>query len=106
VSRYRISADAKRDLRDIKAYLVVEAGTKVSRNVLIGLRAAMDLLARMPGIGHARHDLTDENVRFWSVYSHLVVYEHEVRPIRIVRVLHGARDLESLFARIPTRFRP
>jgi hypothetical protein len=45
---------------------------------------------RTPGIGHTRQDLTDQPVKFWSVYSYLVVYDPESRPLTIVAVLHGA----------------
>jgi hypothetical protein len=30
---------------------------------------AIEKLAENPGIGHAREDLTDRAVKFWSVYS-------------------------------------
>jgi hypothetical protein len=32
-------------------------------------------------IGHIRDDLTDRRLKFWSVYSYLVVYEPESRPL-------------------------
>jgi hypothetical protein len=33
----------------------------------------MQLLADNPGIGHVRTDLTDADVRFWSVFKYLVI---------------------------------
>jgi toxin ParE1/3/4 len=106
VSRYRLSPEAARDLEDIKLYLVEQAGPTVARYVLRRLRQAMMFLAATPGVGHKRSDLTDEDVRFWSVFSYLIVYIPHMRPIGIARVLHGARDLEALFARMPPEFRP
>jgi len=41
-------------------------------------------------------DLTDRPLKFWSVYSYLVVYDPASRPLTIVAVLHGARDVELL----------
>ena len=35
---------------------------------------AMRHLAERPGIGHTRVDLADEIVRFWPVFSYLVIY--------------------------------
>ena len=53
-------------------------------------------LADIPAIGHAREDLTARPVKFWSVYSYLVVYDPATSPLTIVAVLHGARDVENL----------
>jgi antitoxin ParD1/3/4/toxin ParE1/3/4 len=57
---------------------------------------AMRLLAEHPGIGHTRADLADELVRFWPVFSYLVIYRPGRNPIEIVRVLHGKRDVRRL----------
>ena len=35
------------------------------------------LAAQSRGIGHTREDLTSRPVKFWSVYSYLVVYDPE-----------------------------
>jgi antitoxin ParD1/3/4/toxin ParE1/3/4 len=35
-------------------------------------------------------------VKFWAVYSYLIVYDPASRPLTIVAVLHGARDVERL----------
>jgi len=56
----------------------------------------MRLLAERPGIGHTRADLADEIVRFWPVFSYLVIYRADMKPIQIVRVLHGKRDVRRL----------
>jgi len=54
-------------------------------------------LSRTPGIGHHRLDLLDDRHRFWSAWSYLIVYRWQVRPIQIVAVIHGARDLDAYF---------
>jgi plasmid stabilization system protein ParE len=43
-----------------------------------------------------RTDLADGAVRFWPVFSYLVVYRSDTNPIQIVRVLHGKRDVRRL----------
>jgi plasmid stabilization system protein ParE len=35
-------------------------------------------------------------VRFWKVYSYLIVYDPATAPLGIIAVLHGARDVEQL----------
>ncbi len=47
-------------------------------------------------MGHLRQDLADEPLRFWAVYSYLIIYREDSDPLEIVRVLHGARDVKSL----------
>lgn len=48
-------------------------------------------------MGHIREDLADEHHRFFPVFSYLIAYLHDKRPIQIGRVIHGARDVELLF---------
>jgi len=52
-------------------------------------------LAESPRIGHKREDLTSREVLFWRVHSYLIVYR-DSNPLRIVRVLHGKRDVKKL----------
>jgi plasmid stabilization system protein ParE len=44
-------------------------------------------LGRMPGQGHARRDLTKRRVRFFPLYSFVIVYQPDVKPIRIIRII-------------------
>ena len=53
-------------------------------------------LASDPGIGHRRSDLTAAPVRFFAVYSYLIVYRPSTKPLQIVALLHGARDVLTL----------
>jgi len=61
-----------------------------------GIRERIVFLAKNPGSGHWRKDLTDEAVRFFPVYSYLVVYRPETKPLQIVAILHGRRDVERV----------
>lgn len=47
-------------------------------------------------IGHLRPDLTERPVRFWPVRSYLIVYRADIRPIQVIRVLSGYRDVATL----------
>jgi plasmid stabilization system protein ParE len=51
------------------------------------------LLAGDPGIGHERSELTAANVRFFRVYSYPIVYRPSTKPLQVVAVLHGARNV-------------
>jgi plasmid stabilization system protein ParE len=102
-TRYVLSPEARRDIEQIRDYFVEEAGAKVARHVLGQITKALHFLAETPRAGHRRDDLTDEDVRFWTVLSYLIVYDPAMRPIGIARVLHGARDLEAMFRTNPPR---
>ena len=96
MKRFLLSELAERDLDQIKRYLVERAGTRIARRVMKDIRSAADLLGKEPGAGHSREDLTSRPVRFWPVYSYLIVYEPLTKPIQILRVLHGMRDVEDI----------
>ena len=60
------------------------------------MREKFAFLAQAPEAGHRRIDLTDENVKFFPVYSYLIVYRPERTPLQIVSILHGRRDVEQI----------
>lgn len=97
MSRYLLSPAATADVEEIEAFLDEQA-PHATETVLKALRDAMRKIASRPGIGHLRNDLTDEPLRFYGVWSYLVIYRL-TRPIEIVRVIHGARDVERLLKR-------
>jgi antitoxin ParD1/3/4/toxin ParE1/3/4 len=93
MSRFVVSAAARQDLRDIQSHIAAD-NFEAARRVIRRLRTSFRQLAQHPQSGHARPDLTDQPVHFWPVYSYLIVYKPDTRPLEIVRVVHGARDLE------------
>jgi antitoxin ParD1/3/4/toxin ParE1/3/4 len=96
MKRFVLTRSAERDLDQIKSFLVEKAGATITRKVLKDIRAAMDLLGAEPGTGHVRDDLTTRPVKFWPIYSYLIVYDPETKPLQIIRVLHGMRDVEDI----------
>lgn len=87
------------DIREIWSYLA-EDSLRAARRVRLKLFDACHWLARNPRSGHRRVDLTGKPVLFWPVYPYLIVYNPAPRPIEIVRVLHGARDLRALLTSV------
>jgi plasmid stabilization system protein ParE len=63
------------------------------------ITAAFRLLASNPEAGHLRQDLTTLPVKFWSVFSYLIVYDPAASPIAIVRVIDGRRDVRAILDR-------
>lgn len=60
------------------------------------IREKIVYIAGTTGGGHWRRDLTDEPVKFFPVYSYLIVYRPGTKPLQIIAILHGRRDLERL----------
>lgn len=92
---YQLTASAQRHVDEIGVF-IAEDSLDAALKVYDALEEAFELLAENPGIGHTREDLTNRPVKFWSVYSYLVVYEPASEPLTVVAVLHGARDVENL----------
>lgn len=63
MSRFKLSAPARDDLRQIVDY-IAQDNIPAARNVLAQLTQAFRRIAEMPGSGHIREDLTDLPVRF------------------------------------------
>jgi plasmid stabilization system protein ParE len=97
-SRFIFTEEAETQLLEILDYVAKESESAAVR-VRYAIYDAVEKLAESPGIGHTREDLTDRPLKFWSVYSYLVVYDSESVPLTIVAVLHGARDVEHLLKR-------
>src|SRR5262245_18853196 len=96
--RFVFTEKAETQLLEILDYLSDESASAAVR-VRQAIYDAVGRLAETPGIGHTRSDLTERPLKFGSVYSYLVVYDPESRPLTIVAVLHGARDVELLLNR-------
>lgn len=103
MTRYRLSPEAQGDLTDIKQYLMGEGDAGLARHVLGEIRVALQFLVANPGAGHRREDLTDEPVKFWPVFSYLIVCDPAIKTLGVARVLHGSRDFETLFKNRPPR---
>lgn len=91
-----LSPLARRDLIDIWEHIALDNIDAADR-LVDELEEAMKQLASMPEMGHFRDELADRSHRFWPVAKYLVVYHHATKPLEVVRVLHGARDVACLF---------
>lgn len=95
--RFLLTRAAAADLEEIDQYVARDAPAAADR-LLTALHEAMLRLADFPDIGHLRHDLADEPLRFWPVSAYLIVYRAEETPLQVVRVLHASRDVRALLA--------
>ncbi len=96
--KYILSPRALKHLQSIWDFIAADNREAADR-IVEELFAAFEYLAEWPGSGHTRRDLKERNVRFWPVRSYLVVYREEPIPLRIVAILHGARDIPSIIGK-------
>jgi plasmid stabilization system protein ParE len=96
---YRLTERAEADVEAIADFIAMDS-IDAAVKVVLALEDAFVLLASPPGIGHAREDLTNRPLKFWSVYSYLVVYDPSAAPLTIVAVLHGARNVTQILTEI------
>ena len=94
-SRYVLAPHAAQDLVDIWLYIKQprQSSESSANRVESVIRNRIAFLSGSPGAGHWRKDLTDETVKFFPVYSYLIVYRPETKPLQVVSILHGRRDV-------------
>ena len=107
MSGFLIAPAALGDLSEIWDYYAIQiqnpdAADRVRDEIFESFRT----LAKTPGMGHFRNDLAKKPLRFWHVRSYLIIYRSEKRPIEIVRVLHGARDVQAILGGKPAGNEP
>jgi plasmid stabilization system protein ParE len=98
VTGYVLSADADCDLDEIWEYIAADSLDAADR--WIGkLFDAFEILGQTPGLGHRREDLTTAAVLFWPVGAYIILYRADRRPIEIVAVTQGSRDIPAFLSR-------
>jgi plasmid stabilization system protein ParE len=95
-ARYVLAPQAALDLFEIWDYIKEQTDVVVADRVESAIREKIASLAGASGAGHRRKDLTDEDVRFFAVYSYLIVYRPATKPLQIASILHGRRDVEQI----------
>jgi len=87
-------ADA--DLLEIAGYLAARSSIRVAERFIDRLGEVFERLAQFPGIGTRREGLAP-GLRSFPEGNYVVFYRETDEGIEIVRVLHGALDIERIF---------
>jgi len=94
VPQLRISPRANSDLIEIWSYIaddsVANADAFIDR-----LYETLQALARQPGSGRHREELAP-GIQSFPFARYIIFYRAVAGAIEIVRVLHGARDIENI----------
>ncbi len=94
MTHYVLSEDADRDLDRIWDYIAADNVDAADR--WIGkLFDAFEAIGKTPGMGHTRLDLTIRPLLFWPVGAYLVIYRATSKPVEIVAVTQGSRDIPA-----------
>jgi plasmid stabilization system protein ParE len=86
---YELSPEALEDLLKIQDFISLDNPAAAAR--LIGdFFTTFEQLARWPGSGHSRTDLTLKPALFWPMNSYLIVYhvQEKLDLVQIIAILH------------------
>jgi toxin ParE1/3/4 len=96
-----IKPQARLDLLQIFIY-IGEQNLSAAERFTVAVETDCETLARMPGMGRSRQFLRPElaDIRSWPVggfQDYLIFYRPGPAGIDVLRVIHGARDIDQLF---------
>ena len=90
---------ANRDLLEIWVY-TAERSPQSADRVIDTITAVLQELAQMPGMGRSREDYLP-GMRSFPAGNYVIYYRPIADGIRVLRVLHGARNMEDVFPYFP-----
>jgi plasmid stabilization system protein ParE len=93
---FRLNARALRDVGEILTYLHAEVGAAAANKAEAMLFREFNKLALLPGLGRSRPDLTQKNMLFHPATPYIIAFRRSSGIVRVLRVLHGSRDIGSL----------
>ena len=93
--RVEQTSRARLDVAEIGEY-VAKDNPAAAMRLLERFDQKFEMLARQPLMGEMRDEISP-GIRQLTVGSYVILYRPLSDGVRIVRVVHGARDFESLF---------
>ena len=94
---FALTPEARNDLRGILLD-IAEDSPDAAERLRSEFYEKLQSLGRSPGIGHYHEELLNRKYRFWNFYSYVVAYVWEAKPIQVISIVHGVRDLAVFFA--------
>ena len=96
--RLIVAPEARRDLTAIRDYIARD-NRQAARRVVLRLRDLARLLAGAPALGRRRPEL-GRHLRSFAADPYVLFYRplEAEAGIELVRVLHGARDVDAVFS--------
>ena len=100
--QYQLTPPAIDDLFEIWSYIARDS-IEAANRLEIEVYKACAFLAEGPLRGAIRQDITNLPLRFWTVQAfpnYIIVYDPVSKPLRIIRLLHGSRDVLAILGEI------
>src|SRR5512140_3579755 len=91
------SPEAEEDLIGIWAYLAEQATEQVADSQLAAIESACVKLEHWPHAGRQRDDLLP-GLRSVLAVPYVIFYRVRNDVVEVVRVIHGRRDIDAIFA--------
>ena len=95
MARLVVSNEARQDMAEIWAHIAADAEGAADR-VIASFHERFQTLAKNPMVGGSRPELLP-NLRSFPAGSYTIFYFPQEDGVEIVRVIHGARDIMTLF---------
>jgi plasmid stabilization system protein ParE len=95
---FQLTPQAIEDL-DVIWWAIAVDNRHAAERVEMEILATCHRLAKHPRMGTKRQDVTMLPVRFWTITkfpNYVIVYRPETKPLQVVAVLHGKRDLQDV----------
>ncbi len=91
------SKTAQFDIDEIFVYIAKQSDTSISDEVIDSITSTCDLIGDFPEMGRRRPEFDDfgYEVRSIAEGSYMILYTVTSVGVYVVRVVHGARDIDS-----------
>lgn len=94
--RLQLTHAADADLESIWRFVAERSGPASADRLEKALHQTFKRLAKSPAMGSLREDLAAASIRLFPHRPYLIAYRERGDGIEVLRVLHAARDVESL----------
>lgn len=95
MSSFLLTLKAKNDLEEIHNF-IAEDNPSAALGFINVIQDKCQTIALSPEIGRVREELGLE-IRSFPIKNYVIFYRIKNSTIQIIRVLHSARDIESIF---------
>ncbi len=94
MDKYILSKKSQEDIESIYDYGKYRFGENLAIQYLIELKNCFENLSQNPEIGKKRNEIK-QGLYSFPFISHVIFYRILRNHVRIVRILHGSRDLQK-----------
>jgi plasmid stabilization system protein ParE len=92
--RYILAPQAAHDLAEIWRYIKEQTSLTIADRVVSAIREKIAFLVGTPTCRSQSEGFDRRRCQILSVYSYLIVYRPQTKPLQVAAILHGRRDGE------------